>query len=222
MDIYERYSEAEIQSIRELIDCSLDEKGVAKTMELIESFQTQKTFWKMYDEDREKEKMEEEFAEKGNQFNNLIRSILRPFDGPRTKKLDEEKEEAMREGTKELEKIWDIASNDEDTKERIAEAVEDLEYDEESIDSRMNVTKSLISTINMLQTAELFDVDFEKVYDAVNDKLNEINFRDFAIAYLSSNRVYLCTNPKFKETMLQKIENMLLWRRFKIISQNLC
>ncbi len=208
MDIYERYSEAEIQSIRELIDCSLDEKGVAKTMELIESFQTQKTFWKMYDEDREKEKMEEEFAEKGNQFNNLIRSILRPFDGPRTKKLDEEKEEAMREGTKELEKIWDIASNDEDTKERIAEAVEDLEYDEESIDSRMNVTKSLISTINMLQTAELFDVDFEKVYDAVNYKLNEINFRDFAIAYLSSNRVYLCTNPKFKETMLQKIENM--------------
>lgn len=208
MDIYERYSDFEIESIRELIDSSLEEKGVERTLGLIEAFHTQKAFWKTYDEDRKKEKESKNSNNKKNEYDDLIEAIIKPFVGPKTEKMDEDKEEALREGTKELEKIWDIASNDEETKIRIAEAIDELDYDEEDIVSRMNVSKCIISAVKMLKDAEKHNADFGEIYDSVNNKLKEVNFRDFAITYLNSDRRYLCTNPRFKETMINKIKEM--------------
>ena len=110
MDLYENYSDNELDTVRELIEYY----GVQGTMDLLESARRKTRYWKKYIEDREKEKDGGfKFSQDPNDEEIITKMLNRLTNNAyKTEKLDKEAEEREEILYNQYKMIFDILRNE--------------------------------------------------------------------------------------------------------------
>lgn len=181
---FEEYSDEEIESIKIVLTNYLDKFGIQKTLDLLIGIGDTE-FWKNY-----------ENQNGDNPFVNVIE-----YD-----EQEENDDEIRKMNSENAQKVWKVFSNDSGAQEIIADAIDDIEYDPADNLLRMNTVNAVFSTVNLLATAE--DKGSDKLYDAVRNKMYDLEDLDFCTVYQNVDAQYFFENQNFSSIILDKIKNM--------------
>lgn len=207
MDIEDKYSDEDLQNAKEIIYMKLEEQGISSVMETLKEAQKEKGFWKRYDKDRDEEEKDSK-QEQDSFEDEVIDAIFEAFN-PKTEKMEDEKEEILRESSAELIKIFDIVKDNPSIQEEIAEHIYNLEYDQNDAETRMKVVKDVIATLSMTSSVEQDEQNkFDILYKALNDKIHQMNMLDFFTIYGNTVTQRFFRNPIFTDTVIEKMNNM--------------
>lgn len=120
----------------------------------------------------------------------------------------EELKNKYKEISDRLKRIGEVFQTDEYLHDRIAEIVEDIQYDKHDINSRERTVETLISAVEILSIYSNSNVDFSPLYDITSQKFNDLIFKDFALIYSNSDIGLILSNEKFASTIADKIKKM--------------
>ena len=184
------YSEEDIQKIKKVIQLHLDKYGVERTANLLKNIGNDE-FWK-------------ELKKAKDHSPNL-------YDSDTFLTLDDLDQgiENVSISSDEAKTIWEIFSKNPEIQQIFSKSLNEMEYKIDDIDLRLTNIYTLISTLEFLDEIKPSDYDnFYIIYEAVNNKINQLSFVDFCTIYSNSIADNFLNNPKYRRAIEKKIKNM--------------
>lgn len=123
-----------------------------------------------------------------------------------------DKDETMKNKYKDvlekIKKIGEVFQTDDYLHDRMAEIVEDMEYDKNDNQSREKAVETLISAVEILSIYNDTNGDFTSLYNVTSKKMKNVNFKDFVLIYSNSDIGLILSNENFADTIVEKIKKM--------------
>ncbi|MBP3801250.1 MAG: hypothetical protein J6I85_04350 [Clostridia bacterium] len=194
------YSEDDIKNTKRILESYLSKYGIERTVNLLRVIGNEQ-FWLEYDGFKE-DKLEDEEDEQEQEQDEELEDFF-----------EEELENTQIDGIEitqdDVKKLWKVFTKDSEVQSIISNSMQEMEYDPNEIATRATTVYSLISTIELLdQAPEEAQDDFNVIYKAVNNKLEQINNDDFYLVYVNVIAENFFKNSKFEDTIRNKLDNM--------------